>query len=60
VTLRELSQLYYLNREIELDKERIETLRLKACSPFMHNLIDIPSGGYSDSSIERYNAEIID
>ncbi len=58
MTLKELSQLYFLNREIELDKERIEILKLKACSPSIPNPTDIPIRGYPDSSIERYNTEI--
>jgi DNA-directed RNA polymerase specialized sigma24 family protein len=33
MTLKELSQLYYLNREIEMDRRRLEELRSKAESP---------------------------
>ena len=33
MTLKELSQLYYLNREIEMDKERLEALRARASAP---------------------------
>ena len=32
MTLKELSQLYYLNREIERDQERLEKLRASAGS----------------------------
>jgi len=30
MTLKELSQLYYLNREIEMDKKRLAELQQKA------------------------------
>ena len=30
MTLKELSQLYYLNREIEMDKRRLQELEVKA------------------------------
>ena len=33
MTLKELSQLYYLNREIEMDRQCLEELRSKAESP---------------------------
>ena len=31
MTLKELSQLYYLNREIEMDKRRLQELEVRAC-----------------------------
>lgn len=60
MTLKELSQLYYLNREIEADKKRLEELKLKALSPSALSLTGMPIGGAFDSSVERYSAEIID
>lgn len=61
MTLKELSQLYYLNREIERDKERLEMLRVKASSPSGPNLSGMPGGGNSfDNRLERMCAEIID
>lgn len=60
MTLKELSQVYYLNREIEQDRERLEELRKKAQSPSGSNLSGTFSGGTAESNIERYTAEIID
>lgn len=60
MTLKELSQLYYLNREIEKDWERLEVLRLRASGPSGPNLTGMPSGGNFDNRLERYIAEIVD
>ena len=61
MTLKELSQLYYLNREIERDKQRLEELKAKSCSLPGSNFSGIPGGGsFSGSSIDRYIAEIVD
>lgn len=60
MTLKELSQLYYLNREIERDQERLEALRSRASSPSGPNLTGMPSGGSFDNRLERMCAEIID
>ena len=60
MTLKELSQLYYLNREIEADKERLERLRELASSPSGPNLSGMPGGGSYENRLERYVAEIID
>lgn len=59
MTLKELSQLYYLNREIEMDKKRLLELEAQAvsCSP---NLTGMPrSPGISDK-VGRYAADIVD
>ena len=59
MTLKELSQLYYLNREIEMDKQRLHELEVQAvsCAP---NLTGMPrSPGVSDK-VGRYAAEIAD
>lgn len=60
MTLKELSQLYWLNREIEQDKKRLEDLRLQS-SIQAAKLTGMPRGGGVDgSSIDRYIAEIVD
>ena len=63
MTMKELSQLYWLNREIELDQERLAELERKASSPSSPNLSGMPGGGSTpgfNNKIERYVAEIID
>lgn len=60
MTLKELSQLYYLNREIEMDQRRLEELRAKAASPSSAPLDDMPHGTNIASRVERYVAEIVD
>lgn len=59
MTIKELSQLYYLNREIEADKRRLAELELKALpgSPIMDGMPHAP--GVSDS-VARYAIEIAD
>ena len=42
MTLKELSQLYYLNREIEMDQRRLEELRSKVESPPAPGLSGMP------------------
>ena len=59
MTLKELSQLYYLNREIESDKERLKVLRNKVLRPSVPNFTGMPNGGSLDNRLERYIAEII-
>ena len=59
MTLKELSQLYYLNREIEMDKKRLQELDIKAVS-IAPNITGMPhSPGLSDK-VGRYAAEIAD
>ena len=61
MTLKELSQLYYLNKEIERDKQRLEDLKARACSLSGAGLSGMPGGGaLTGSSIDRYIAEIVD
>lgn len=61
MTLKELSQLYYLNREIERDKQRLDDLKSKSYSLPGSNLSGMPRGGtISGSSIDRHIAEIVD
>lgn len=59
MTIKELSQLYYLNREIEADKRRLAELELKALpgSPNMDGMPHAP--GVSDN-VARYAIEIAD
>ena len=61
MTLKELSQLYWLNREIERDKERLEELKQKSRSISGQAITGMPSGGSpAGSSIDRCVAEIVD
>ena len=60
MTLKELSQLYYLNREIEMDKERLEALRARASAPGSPNYDGMPKSPSYENRIERYIAEIVD
>lgn len=59
MTLKELSQLYYLNREIERDQERLEDLRARASSPGMPSCDCAKAQGF-ENRLERYIAEIVD
>lgn len=61
MTLKELSQLYYLNREIDRDVKRLEELKAKAISLRGSNITGMPrSNSFGSSSIERNAAEIAD
>ncbi len=61
MTLKELSQLYHLNREIELDQQRLAELRTKASSPSSPKFDGLPGGGFSrESRMSRYTDEIAD
>ena len=61
MTLKELSQLYYLNREIERDKKRLEDLKAQSRSISASKITGMPRGGsIAGSSIDRYIAEIVD
>ena len=60
MTLKELSQLYYLNREIEMDKERLEALRARASAPGSPNYDGMPKSPSYENRHERYIAEIVD
>lgn len=59
MTLKELSQLYYLNREIEMDKQRLQELELKALpgSQVITGMSHTP--GITDK-VGMYAAEIAD
>ena len=60
MTLKELSQLYYLNREIERDQERLEKLRASASAPGVPNYDGMPKSPSFENRLERYIAEIVD
>ncbi len=60
MTLKELSQLYYLNREIERDQERLEALRSRASAPGSPNYDGMPKSPTFENRLERYIAEIVD
>lgn len=59
MTIRELSQLYYLNREIEMDKRRLAELEAKM-QPGAQVLTGMPRGGIPSDRTGRYAAEIAD
>lgn len=60
MTLKDLSQLYYLNREIEMDQRRLEELRAKAGSPGSPRFDGTPHSKSTVSKVERYAEEIAD
>ena len=61
MTLKELSQLYYLTREIEADQRRLEELERAAAAPSSSNLSGMPRAPHSASSkVESMAAEIVD
>lgn len=60
MTLKELSQLYYLNREVEMDQKRLEELEWAAV-PGSPVISDMPTGSHSNNSkVEELAAEITD
>ncbi len=60
MTLKELSQLYYLNREIEMDQRRLEQLRAKSTSPRSPRYDEASKGTAAVSKVECYAEEIVD
>lgn len=60
MTLKDLSQLYYLNREIKMDQQRLEELRAKASAPGSPNYDGMPKSPSYKNRLEFYNAEIVD
>lgn len=60
MTIKELSQLYHLNREIEMDKRRLDELEAMTTSPKSPKYDGMPHApGYSDT-LARCVAEIVD
>jgi hypothetical protein len=62
MTLKELSQLYWLSREIEADQKRLDELSRIAGEPSSSVLTDMPRSPQigRSSKIERLVAEIVD
>lgn len=61
MTVKELSQLFYLVREIDADRRRLEELEQAAGAPSSSNLSGMPHGSRSnESKVERLAAEIVD
>lgn len=60
MTIKELSQLYWLNREIELDKQKLDELEDLVSGPKAQKLDGMPHmSGYGDA-LARSVAEIVD
>ena len=59
MTIRELSQLYHLNREVEMEQQRLESLRAKAESATTQ-LTGMPGAHNAGSKVEYYGSEIVD
>ena len=61
MTLKELSQLYWLNREIAADQKRLDELERLRGSPSSSQLTGMPHAPNRNvSKVERLAAEIID
>ena len=59
MTKKELSQLFYLNREIEQDEQRLRELQSKATKA-TQIISGMPRGGGEQQKIEKFVADIID
>lgn len=60
MTLKELSQLYYLDKEIELDRERLAELRADLLCPRSPDYDGMPRNPNPENALERCVAEIVD
>ena len=60
MTKKELSQYYWLQKEINGYEEKLKELRSRAMSVQAPALSDMPKGGGLKSRIEEYVAEILD
>lgn len=60
MTSKELSNLYYLSREIALDKERLEELRADAAAPASPSLSGMPNGTRTESALEKKSEKIFE
>ena len=60
MTLKELSQLYYLTREIELDRARLAELRSDLLNLKSPKYDGMPHSPNPENALERYAAEIAD
>lgn len=59
MTLKELSQLYYLNQEIEMDRRRLRELEVKAL-PGAAPITGMPHGSGLADRVGEYAAEMAD
>ena len=59
MTLHDLSQLYYLTREIEMDRRRLEELEQQAL-PGAQRLSGMPGGGGTSDQVAELVAQIAD
>lgn len=60
MTLRELSQLYYLKKEIEHDQQRLAELRSDLLSPKSPSYDGMPKSPNPDPAMERRIAQMAD
>ena len=61
MTVKELSQLYWLNKEIEADKKRLDELEQLAGNASIAHITGMPRAPHDGSSkVERLAAEIVD
>lgn len=61
MTLKELSQLYYLRNEIKKDRERLESLRQRSYALPSAKVTGMPGGGNAaGSNIDRYVPAVTD
>lgn len=58
MTLKELSQLYWLKKEIKSDEQRLETLRSMVPGTTGSGFSDMPKGRNHNNQIEKYTEEI--
>lgn len=60
MTMKELSQLHWLNVEIDRDKQRLAELEARAASPGGPNMSGMPGGGGAGSNVEIAALEIVE
>lgn len=60
MTRKELSQYYWLTKEIEADERRLRTLREKALSTPSQRFSGMPAGGGSQDSMAESVTRIVD
>ena len=60
MTKKELSQLYWLNREIEQDKKRLAELETSATNCTTGEITGMPHGTGNMDKLGNYAAEIAD
>lgn len=59
MTIKELSQLYYLRREVEMDRQRLAALEERAL-PGAQRLSGLPGSGNVQDKLATYAVEIAD